>query len=330
MKRFFASKTDAHCKQDACALVFALRRKVIFLMTEKEFNIIGLGEILWDVLPDGKQLGGAPANFAYVSNALGNRGIVLSRVGDDELGREILDELRAKNLATKYVEIDADKLTGIVNVKLENGQPGYEIVENVAWDFLELSENWREIAKNYDAVCFGSLAQRGEVSRQTIRKFVGLTNGLKIFDGNLRQNYFSVGVIRESFELANVAKLNHEELPIVAEMLEIAGGNQLETAKNLREKFDLKFLCVTRGANGSWLLTENETSENAGLKITVKDTIGAGDAFTAGMTHGILRGWELDKINEFANKVGAFVASNTGAMPSFEDFTSLISRDFTH
>ncbi len=289
-------------------------------MTEQQFNIIGLGEILWDVLPDGKQLGGAPANFAYISNALGNTGIVLSRVGNDEFGREILDELQAKNLSTEYVGIDAEKLTGIVNVKLENGQPSYEIVENVAWDFLELSENWREIAAKTAAVCFGSLAQRSKVSRKAIREFVALTNDLKIFDVNLRQNYFSAEIIRESFALANVVKLNHDELPIIAKMLEIAGENQFETAKNLREKFNLKFLCVTRGANGSLLISENNFSENAGLKITVKDTIGAGDAFTAAMTHGILRGWELEKINEFANKVGAFIASNTGAMPSFEKY----------
>ena len=289
-------------------------------MSEKQFKIVGLGEVLWDDLPDGKQLGGAPANFAYVSNALGNRGIILSRVGDDEFGREILDELQAKNLPAENIQIDAEKPTGIVNVKLENGQPSYEIVENVAWDFLELSENWREIAAKTDAVCFGSLAQRGKVSRQTICEFVGLSKGLKIFDVNLRQNYFSAQVIRDSLALANVAKLNHDELPMIAEMLEITGETQFETAKNLREKFDLKFLCVTRGANGSLLLNENEFSENAGLKITVKDTIGAGDAFTAAMTHGILRGWELDEINEFANKVGAFVASNTGAMPDFSSF----------
>ena len=140
-------------------------------MTEKQFNIIGLGEILWDVLPDGKQLGGAPANFAYVANALGDCGIVLSRVGDDEFGRGILDELRAKNLSSEYVENDAEKPTGSVKVKLVNGQPIYEIVENAAWDFLELTENWRKISQNADAVCFGSLAQRGAVSRKTIREF---------------------------------------------------------------------------------------------------------------------------------------------------------------
>ena len=285
-----------------------------------EFNIIGLGEILWDKLPTGKQLGGAPANFAYTSKQLGNNGLIFSRIGNDELGKEILEQLNAKNLSADNIQIDEKNQTGIVNVTLENGQPSYEIVENVAWDNLELSENWREIAKKTDAVCFGSLAQRNEVSRKTIREFVSLTKGLRIFDVNLRQKYFSSEILRESLTLANVCKLNHEELPTVAELLEIKGNNLIETAQNLREKFDLKLLCVTRGSNGSLLITENEFSENVGLKIIVKDTIGAGDAFTAGMTHGILNGWELDKINEFANKVGAFVASNTGAMPSFAEF----------
>ena len=285
-----------------------------------KFNIIGLGEILWDLLPAGKQLGGAPANFAYTSKQLGSNGLVLSRIGNDELGTDLLVELNAKNLAPDDIQIDEKNQTGIVNVTLENGQPSYEIVENVAWDNLELSKKWREIAEKTDAVCFGSLAQRNEISRKTVREFVGLTKSLRIFDVNLRQNYFSAEILRASFQLANVVKLNHEELPIVAELIEIEGDNLTEMAKNLREKFDLKMICVTRGANGSLLITKDNLSENVGLKIIVKDTIGAGDAFTAGMTHGILRGLPLDEINEFANKVGAFVASNTGAMPSFAEF----------
>ena len=282
-----------------------------------EFNIIGLGEVLWDLLPAGKQLGGAPANFAYISKQLGNNGLVLSRVGNDELGRDLLNQLKVKNLSTENIQIDEKNPTGIVNVTLENGQPSYEIVENVAWDFLQLSKSWREMAEKADAVCFGSLAQRNEISRQTIREFINLTKGLRIFDVNLRQKYFSPAILHESFKLANIVKLNHEELPIIAKLLEINGDNQIEMAKTLRKKFHLKLICVTRGSNGSLLITENAMSENAGLKIKVKDTIGAGDAFTAGMTNGILHGWDLNKINEFANKVGAYVVSNTGAMPDF-------------
>ncbi len=283
----------------------------------ENYNIIGFGEILWDLLPDGKQLGGAPANFAYVSSQLGNHGIVLSRVGDDELGRAILDELRSKNLSTDNIQIDEKHQTGIVNVSLDGGQPSYEIVENVAWDFLKLSDEWRKIAETSDAVCFGSLAQRNPVSQKTICEFINLTKKLRIFDVNLRQQFFSPKVLRKSLNLANVVKLNHEELPIIAEMFEIKTINPIKTAQRLLAQFGLKLICVTRGANGSFLVTKKEISENAGLKIQVKDTIGAGDAFTAALAHGILRRWQLNEINEFANKVGAFVASNTGAMPIF-------------
>ena len=284
------------------------------------FNIIGLGEVLWDCLPTGKQLGGAPANFAYTSNQLGNNGTVCSRIGNDELGKEILEELTAKNLSTNSVQIDEKYQTGIVNVKLENGQPDYQIVENVAWDFLELTEDWRELAKSADAVCFGSLAQRNQVSCKTIRGFIELVSGWRIFDVNLRQKYFSKEVLNDSFQLANIVKLNHEELPVIAQILDVRGANIQSCLQNFIAKFDLKLICLTRGANGSLLLKQKEVSENQGLKITVADTIGAGDAFTAGMTHGILHDWKLDKINEFANKVGAFVASKTGAMPDFTEF----------
>lgn len=292
-------------------------------MTDKAFNIIGLGEILWDILPTGKHLGGAPANFAYISKQLGNNGFVLSRIGNDEFGREILDELKSKNISTDFIQTDAENQTGIVNVKLENGQPSYEIVENVAWDLLKLTGSWKDVAEKCDAVCFGSLAQRREISRETIRKFVEKTKGLRIFDVNLRQHYFSDDILYESFRLANVVKLNHDELPVVAEIFDCETENLSESGGNLLRKFNLKFLCVTRGAAGSLLITHNEISENPGLKVEIADTIGAGDAFTAGMTHGILRGWHLDKINAFANKVGAFVASNSGAMPDFSNFESL-------
>ena len=291
-------------------------------MNEEQFTIVGIGEVLWDVLPDGRQLGGAPANFAYISNALGNNGVVLSRVGDDEFGRGILDELQAKDISTENIQIDAETPTGIVNVKLENGQPTYEIVENAAWDFLEFSDDWGEIARNCDAVCFGSLAQRNEVSRKTIRRFVGETreNCLRIFDVNLRQNYFSAEILDKSLQTANILKLNYDELPVIFETLKIKGENEVRQTKNLTDLYDLKMVCLTRGAGGSILLTKKELAENDGKKTKVKDTIGAGDAFTAAMTNGILRDWSLKKINNFANKVGAFVASQTGAMPSFESF----------
>jgi fructokinase len=288
-------------------------------MTEKLFKIVGLGEILWDLLPDGKRLGGAPANFAYVANALGNDGIILSRVGDDAPGREILEELKAKNLSTGQIQIDADRPTGGVSVSLEDGQPNYKIHENSAWDYMKLSDDWREIALETDAICFGSLAQRTRASRHTIREVVNLTKRLRIFDVNLRQHFFTSNIVRKSLYVANVVKLNQEELRVVAEMFEIKKLNPVKAAKDLISIFGLKLVCITRGADGSLLVRKNEFSEHAGLKIEVVDAIGAGDAFTAALAHGLLRGWNLDKINEFANRIGAFVASQTGAMPDFPE-----------
>lgn len=286
----------------------------------KSFNFIGIGEILWDCLPKGKQLGGAPANFAYISKQLGNNGIICSRIGKDDFEKEILEELKNKKLSTNSIQIDKEKPTGVVNVTLENGQPNYEIVEDAAWDFLQLSEDWREIALNADAVCFGSLAQRNEVSHKTIRSFVELVKGLRIFDVNIRQKYFSREIFQRSIELTNVVKLNHEELPIITEILKIRGATVQKCLEKIIKEFDLKLICLTRGANGSLLMTKDAVSEHKGLKIEVADTIGAGDAFTAAMTHGVLRNWELEKINEFANQVGTFVASKTGAMPDFSEF----------
>ncbi len=290
-------------------------------MTENLFTIVGLGEILWDDLPTGKMPGGAPANFAYVSTQLGNQGVVASRVGMDDDGRGSIEKLNAVGVDVSHIQIDKENTTGIVSVTLENGQPRYEIVAPVAWDFLALDDNWKTLAKNCDAVCFGSLAQRNEVSRETIREFLRYTRleALRIFDVNLRQNFYSDEILLDSFSAANVVKLNHEELPKICEIFSVEGADEKEKAKNLYNHFDLELLCVTRGANGSLLFTSGETDEHFGIKTRIADTIGAGDAFTAAMTHGFLRDWDLAEINNFANKVGAFVASQTGAMPPFDE-----------
>ena len=286
-------------------------------MKEKRFNIVGIGEVLWDWLPTGKHLGGAPANFAYISKQLGNNGIVLSRVGNDEAGKELLDELKSKKLSTEKIQIDNINQTGLVKVTFANNQPSYEIIENVAWDFMGFSDNWRETAINADAVCFGALAQRNNVSQRTICEFVNLVSKLRVFDVNLRQNYFSIKILRKSMDLASVVKLNHEELPIVAEMFGVQHQNPMKAAEDLLIKFDLNLICITSGENGSVLITKNEISKYPGVKIKLADTIGAGDAFTAAMTDGILRGLTLDEINEKANRIAAFVATKEGAMPEF-------------
>lgn len=291
-------------------------------MTENQFTIVGLGEVLWDDLPTGKMLGGAPANFAYVSAQLGNHGIIASRVGSEESGREILEKFRVVGVDESHIQIDEEHPTGNVSVALDGGQPSYKIIENVAWDFLEITDDWRELAEKADAVCFGSLAQRNEVSRETIMDFLTYTRleTRRIFDVNLRQSFYSFEILRDSFSAANVVKLNHEELPKICEFFEIEGADENEKAQNLYRHFDLNFLCLTRGANGSLLISGDETDEHSGIKTEISDAIGAGDAFTAAMTHGILRDWNLEQINDFANKTGAFVASQIGAMPSFINF----------
>lgn len=291
-------------------------------MNEKQFKIVGLGEILWDILPTGKQLGGAPANFAYVSNQLGNHGIVASRVGNDANGREILAGLQNIGIDGSVVQTDARHPTGTVKVSLENGQPNYEITENVAWDFLELTEIWRNLAKNCDALCFGTLARRNSVSNETIWRFIELAreNSLIVFDANLRQPHCSDEVLRSSLGATNILKLNHEEFPIICNKLGISGKSEIHQSRNLMLFFGIRLICLTRGANGSLLITKDEISEHPSIKVKIADTIGAGDAFAAGMIHGILRGWKLDEVNEFANTVGAYVASRTGAMPDFGEF----------
>lgn len=292
-------------------------------MEAKKFNIVGIGEILFDVLPDGKRmLGGASANFAYIATQLGNEGIIASRVGDDSTGFEILRQLNEKNVGTKYVQTDNIHQTGEVKVELKNGQPNYQIIENVAWDHLEFDIELNKLANECDAVCFGSLAQRDQMSRMAIQQFIGATNEncLKIFDVNLRQNYYSSEILSESLGLANILKLNNEELPIIVEMFEFESSDNLNQIKFILDKFNLQLICLTRGDKGSLLISDHKISDHNGIKTQISNAIGAGDAFTATIAHGLLRNWNLDKLNKRANKVGAFVASKEGAMPDFENF----------
>jgi fructokinase len=281
-------------------------------------TVVGLGEILWDLLPSGRQLGGAPANFAYCSHLLGNRAIVASRVGSDDLGREVRDSLLHSGLTDQFLQIDPSHATGTVHVRLDSaGRPNFEIADCEAWDFLNWNEVWQALARLADAVCFGSLAQRSEISRRTILDFLGGTRpeALRVFDVNLRQSFFSADVIRDSVKRANVVKLNHEELPRVAELLAIENGVGVAFCRELFQKFDLQLVCVTRGANGSLLCDRNSTDEHPGFRVQIRDTVGAGDAFTAALVHGLLRQSPLVEINDLANRMGAWVASCSGAMP---------------
>jgi fructokinase len=288
-------------------------------MSSKQHTVVGLGELLWDLFPAGKQLGGAPANFAYITSLLGDDGIPASRLGRDDLAEEAIHRLSELGLSTNFIQEDADHPTGTVKVKVDSaGQPCFEIAESVAWDFFDWTPSWQELAQRTDAVCFGSLAQRSEGSHDTIRKFLQRTpsGALRVFDVNLRQNFYTAQVLAESMKLANIIKLNHEELPKIVRFLEIENRGEDDAARRLLSSYNLDLVCITRGTNGSLLVSVDQSTEHPGFKVKVADTVGAGDAFTAALVHGYLRGTPLAQINENANRVGAWVASQPGATPA--------------
>jgi fructokinase len=293
--------------------------------------VVGLGELLWDLFPAGKQLGGAPANFAYITAMLGDRGIVASRVGDDQLGQQALWQLKSSGLDISRVQRDPSHPTGTVKVTVDSkGQPEYQITENVAWDFMEFSEDWISLARAASAVCFGSLAQRNSVSRAAIRAFLAAlpSFAIGIFDVNLRQSYFSAEIIRDSVRRAKVLKLNHEEFPRFLDLLQCPLKNSARTANApadysdvaaarwLCTEYSLRLVCITRGGSGSLLVTANSHHEHPGFSVKVADTVGAGDAFTAALVHHALRGSSVAAMNAAANRMGAWVASQEGAMPA--------------
>jgi len=281
----------------------------------RKFTFVGLGEVLWDLLPSGKQLGGAPTNFAYISTLLGDRAVVASRVGRDALGREALERLKNLGVETFYVQPDDSHRTGTVAVQLDRrGQPRFTIHEDVAWDFLSWSESWKKLAREADAVCFGTLAQRSPRSRRTIAQFLRNTHGIRIFDVNLRQNFYSAEVLRRSVALATIVKMNYAEMPVILKSLDLKPGGGIAAAKQLLN-LGPKLVCVTRGERGSFLLSPCGAVEHDGFSVRVKDTIGAGDAFTAALVHEYLRGASLEKMNDAANRMGSWVATQAGGTP---------------
>lgn len=289
-------------------------------MTAETYTVVGLGELLWDIFPEGKQLGGAPANFAYMTNLLGDSGIVASRVAEDDLGREARQRLRSLGLRADFVQVDAERPTGTVTVAVDPaGQPTFKIAASVAWDSFAWTPEWRALAERADAVCFGSLAQRCAPSRDTIRSFLrsvrpGTT---RIFDVNLRQNFYSAEVLSESAALAEIVKVNHEELPVIAKVLGLPFVyDEARAAQWLLETYGSKLVCITRGAKGSLVVSEDEISEHSGYRVYVADTVGAGDAFTAALVYHYLRHASVSTLNEAANRMGAWVASQTGATPA--------------
>lgn len=288
-------------------------------------RVVGVGEVLWDLLPTGPQLGGAPTNFVCHACALGAEGVLISRIGADPRGREALERLVVAGLPREtvaaLVPMDSEVPTGTVSVKLEaDGQPRYTIHEDVAWDRIEASPAALAAVARADAICFGSLAQRDPRSRRAVQTLAAACpdEALRIFDINLRQSFYSAEVIRTSLELANVLKINDAEWPVLQAQLGLAGDlrSQMEA---LASRFHLRVIALTRGAEGSLIYSEGEWSDEPARPVSVADTIGAGDSFTAAMTLALLRGWSLGSVNRFAGEVARFVCSQPGATPRLPD-----------
>jgi fructokinase len=297
--------------------------------------ILGIGELLWDLLPEGPRLGGAPANFTVMAGRLGNHAAMLSRIGRDDLGRDAVGLLQGLSVGTEYLQVDTAHETGRVTVSLKDGQPEYVIHQPAAWDYLELSDEWVQLAERADALCFGSLAQRSVESRQTVQSLAGQASArsVRVFDVNLRAPFYSSEILQESLGLASVVKMNDAEVPHVLGLLGLqapdvtdandASGLRLSAQRLLTEFPSLDMVAVTRGGSGSILVRRDEWHEHPGVPTTVADTIGAGDAFTAAMTHYLLLGAPLAVLNEAGNRWGSWVASQSGAMPALEsDFVA--------
>lgn len=285
--------------------------------------MVGLGELLWDLLPTGKFLGGAPVNFAYMAQALGSEGLVASRIGKDELGSEAQQAMRDRGMNSLFLQQDSLRRTGTASVRLDAaGQPHFTIEESVAWDFLEWTPIWKEMSARADVIFFGSLAQRSPVSAATIEHFLlnAPARTLRICDANLREPFYRPETLRKSFQFAHVVKLNDAELLRVSALLGVQGDSDQKLASRLLQMFDLDLVCVTKGEHGSLLLTKSEAIRHPGLNIEVADAIGAGDAFTACVAHYLVQGRPLDEISNAANSFAAWVATQVGATP-------VISRD---
>lgn len=277
-----------------------------------------MGEALWDVLPEGKKIGGAPANFAYHVSQFGLTSCVVSAVGPDALGKEIQENLTSKGLNHLIAEVPYP--TGTVQVEIDQaGVPQYEIKENVAWDNIPYTAQLEALAKRTQAVCFGSLAQRNVVSRETINRFLDsmphTEDSLVVFDVNLRQGFYNKEILCNSMKRCNILKINDEELVTVSRMFGYPGIDLQDKCWILMGKYNLKMLILTCGINGSYVFTPGNVSFQPTPKVDVADTVGAGDSFTAAFIASILKGKSVAEAHSIAVRTSAFVCTKDGAMP---------------
>lgn len=281
-------------------------------------EIIGLGEILWDLLPAGRQLGGAPFNFTYHCHQLGHPSAMVSRIGADELGRDIRASVRSLGLPDQFLQEDSTHPTSTVTVDVDDqGQPSYTIHEDVAWDHLEWTDELETVFASARAVCFGTLIQRNANARATVQRALrAARKALIVCDINLRQHYYSKQILEESLALSRWAKLNDHELIVLRDLFELAGDTEKRLVADLRRRFDLEVVALTRGAAGCLVQAQDEELELPGVPVEVADTVGAGDAFTAGLLVYTLEGRNPTESAFYANHLAARVAAAPGGTPT--------------
>jgi fructokinase len=286
--------------------------------------VVGLGEVLWDMLPEGRKIGGAPVNFAYHAGQFGIDTMAVSAIGNDKLGEDTIAEMNGKHLNHIFPSVPYP--TGSVQVSLdEKGVPAYDIKENVAWDNIPFTNEIESVARSCRAVCFGSLAQRNAVSRNTIRKFIESTPSgcIRIFDINLRQNFYTSNVIRDSLEHCNILKINDEEIMLVSRMFNYDSSNIENVCRTIMEDFSLEMVILTCGTKGSYIFTKGGVSFMPTPKVNVADTVGAGDSFTGSFCAAILRGLPVAEAHKKAVEVSAYVCTQNGAMPEIPESMKL-------
>lgn len=286
--------------------------------------VVGLGEVLWDMLPEGRKIGGAPVNFAYHAGQFGIDTMAVSAIGNDKLGEDTIAEMNGKHLNHIFPSVPYP--TGSVQVSLdEKGVPAYDIKENVAWDNIPFTNEIESVARSCRAVCFGSLAQRNAVSRNTIRKFIESTPDgcIRIFDINLRQNFYTSNVIHDSLELCNILKINDEEIMLVSRMFNYDSSNIENVCRTIMEDFSLEMVILTCGTKGSYIFTKDDVSFMPTPKVNVADTVGAGDSFTGSFCAAILRGLPIAEAHKKAVEVSAYVCTQNGAMPEIPESMKL-------
>ena len=287
------------------------------IMEKNQPVIVGIGELLWDVLPTGKRAGGAPVNFVYHATQMGAEGYAISAVGNDVSGTEIIQELDKNHIISSYIST-VEYPTGSVMVELKDGIPTYTIIEGVAWDHIPLTQSSIELMKRADAVCFGTLAQRSSESRETLRTLLSYMDkeALRFFDINIRQSYYSKELIESLLELANVFKINDEELELLRPMFGLEGTTD-EVCHALIRQYDLRYLILTAGAEFSTIYSPTETSTLPTPKVKVADTVGAGDSFSGAFVYSVLTGKSLREAHQKAVEVAAFVCTQNGAWPAY-------------